>query len=502
MKTYVGIDFGACDIKAAKISPQTKRIQPVKLNMNIAGGGALPAAILYDKINDNIEIKIGDSAKFSADTDNKISRLMPKLARKTWKKFIPNLDAEISAADAVSDIFKKIWRHIANQAAQDENFDVTVAVPATFSDAQKKIIRQAAIRADVPISNVITAPFAEIFSCEELLTTPDAQNVLVMDFGATTIDANIFKLERTPKSLTVTEIFAANLNYGGANIDYSILINIFTKKYPNLFTIFLENKFELMALITSMKEEIFLDEEEISTGNLIDGQGNFYEFELTRQEVFAALEVDNVEEKIISMLDEMFDDAEISPAEIDIVKIFGGTAAVDYFSDILQNYFGENIFDAESIEREGLALNAAIGATNYRELTDEENLRVKVKNFAPCGIYILRGNKFFRCIKRNELRGFVTPYKPLLVDELKKNNWRLAIYRSFSNAAELPIDSNDAVYIGDVRLSARQYDSEVAILFKMQINSAGQLIIKFFEDDEQITFVEEKVLDLGKRKRL
>ena len=137
MKTYVGIDFGTCDIKATKISPQTKRIQPIKLNMNIAGKSAVPAVILYDKINGNVEVKVGDSAKSSVDEDNKISHLTPKLFRKTWQKFIPNLDREISAADAVSDMLNKIWRNISNQAAKDENFDVTISVPAAFSEVQK-----------------------------------------------------------------------------------------------------------------------------------------------------------------------------------------------------------------------------------------------------------------------------------------------------------------------------------------------------------------------------
>ena len=125
MKTYVGIDFGACYIKAAKISPQIKRIQPIKLNMNIAGGVALPSAILYDDINGEVEVKIGDSARASVDIDNKISHLTPKLARKSWSKFIPNLNRRISAAVALTDMFAKIWRNISNQAARNENFDVT-----------------------------------------------------------------------------------------------------------------------------------------------------------------------------------------------------------------------------------------------------------------------------------------------------------------------------------------------------------------------------------------
>ena len=497
MKTYVGIDFGACYIKAAKISSQIKRVQPIKLNMNIAGGVAIPAAILYDKINGEVEVKVGDSAQASVDVENKISRLTPKLAAKNWSKYIPNLDAKISAADALKDIFAKIWRHIANQAARDENFDVTVTVPAAFSDVQKKIIRQTAIQADVPISTIITAPFAEIFSREEIFQDA-AQIVMIFDFGATTLDVTLFELSRTAKTFNVTELSAATLNYGGKNIDESILKNIFWTKYADEVKIFRDKPFELMTLIASMKEEIFLDEEEISSGSLIDGKGNLYEFELTRQEIFTAIERDGVKEKIIAMLDDVLDDAGISAEEVVAVEVSGGTSSIEYFLDVLENYFGEEIFDAENFERDEITLGAAIGAARYRKLTDEDNLRVKVKNVVPCGIYIQRGEKYLRCIRRNELRGFITPYKPISTDELKKNKWRLSIYQSFCNEVELPAESGDAVYIGDVKIDSALYETET-ILFKMQVNAAGQVCVKFFEDRNvngrsKIVFVEEKVL--------
>lgn len=257
MKTYVGIDLGACNIKAAKISAQTKRVQPVKLNMNIAGGVTLPAAILYDDINGEVEVKIGDGAISGVDVDNKISNLTPKLAHKNWRKFIPNLDREIYAADALADMLAKIWRHVSNQAAKDENFDVTISVPAAFSDVQKKIIRQAAINADVPISTIINAPLAGIFSCDKIFQTYDAQIILVFDFGGTSLDVNIFKIERE-KNFHVTELSAASLNYGGVNIDYAILRNIFLTKYDDKVGVFLTKPFELMKLIESMKSEIFL----------------------------------------------------------------------------------------------------------------------------------------------------------------------------------------------------------------------------------------------------
>ena len=199
------------------------------------------------------------------------------------------------------------------------------------------------------------------------------------------LDINLFKIAHD-KNFNVTELSAANLNYGGLNIDYAILRNVFMTKYTDKVRVFLTNPYELMTLIESMKKEIFIDEEDISTGSLIDDRGKLYEFELTRQEIFNAIDRDGIKPKIISMLDDLLDDAGISADKVNVVKVFGGTSATDYFLDILQNYFGDEIFDGE-IERDEITLNAAIGAAKYRELTDEENLRVKVKSYVSGGIF-------------------------------------------------------------------------------------------------------------------
>ena len=285
------------------------------------------------------------------------------------------------------------------------------------------------------------------------------------------------------------------MTFGGVNIDDSILKNIFATKYPSEVKIF---GAELERLITAMKEEIFFDEEEISNGTLIDGRGKLHEFELTREEIFSAIELNDVKEKIISLIDEVLDDAGIFPEEVTSVKVFGGTAAVDYFTVLLEKYFDVEIFDAEEIEREDLTLGAAIGAVKYRHLTDEENLRVKSKTVVPCGIYIQRGEKFLRCIKRNEMRGFVTPYKPICADGLKKNKWRVSLYQSFCNEIELTAEGS-AVFIGDIQLDSTLYESTQAILFKMHVDAAGQVCVNFFEDRKvngksKIVFVEEKIL--------
>jgi len=84
-----------------------------------------------------------------------------------------------------------------------------------------------------------------------------------------------------------------------------------------------------------------------------------------------------------------------------------------------------------------------------------------------------------------------------MIYDLIESKWRLSIYQSFANEIELPAESEELVFIGDVQLDSALYKSTQAILYKMLVKD-GKVTMKFFEDvDEQIIFVEEKILSLG-----
>ena len=64
-KIYAGIDFGACNIKAAYL--QGNRMRLVKLNKDQQAGNQTPNVIYYDKINDKVVKSIGLSAQRRLD---------------------------------------------------------------------------------------------------------------------------------------------------------------------------------------------------------------------------------------------------------------------------------------------------------------------------------------------------------------------------------------------------------------------------------------------------
>lgn len=496
-KIYIGIDFGACNIKAVQV-PENGKPKDIKLNKIQSVGNFTPNVILYDKN----EIKVGKGAKNSIDSENKIWQIKPKLSKKSWSKFIKSLGREVSAVEAVEDIFEWIWQTITEKFSKNETFDVTITAPVSFSEVQKNLIKNAALRAGLPVSAIVTEPFAAMFSLEEIFDE-DEQTVLVFDFGGSTLDLSLFRIENDDDEINFTEIAAAGLIFGGIDIDKAIFENILAVKYAADVQEILDSgtpKIEVLNAVENIKENLFTDDEDSADGFVTDKNGNLHEFNLTQEEIISVLEKIKIKEKILALFEELFEDAEIDKSEVTAVKAFGGTSTINYFREMLTEYFGEEIFDSEDFEAEEIYMGVARGAAKFRYTQEKENSGVKIQNVIPYSIGLVKNEKFTRYIKRNELSGFVTPLKPLLISELEKNNWRVAVYQSFSNEFELPPESEEVIFIGEVELDKNLYSVEDAILFNMKTDGAGKICMKFFEstaDSDAPKLIEEKIVKVG-----
>ena len=500
-KIYIGIDFGACNIKAAKVS-ESGKTQKIKLNKTQAGGNFIPNVILYDEVKGNIEIKVGSGAKNSRDFENKIWQIKSKLSQKIWHKFIKSLGREVAANEAVKDIFEWLWRTITEKFSKAEEFEAVITVPVSFSEVQKNLMKQAALSAGVPVAAVVTEPFAAMFSLEDFFEDDAEQTVLIFDIGGLTLDLSLIRVENFDGELNITELAAAGLKFGGIDIDEAIFNNIFLEKYSEEIKHILDSgapQYEIMNEIEKVKEQAIIDGEEVS-GFIIDENGRPHEFTLSPEEINAVLEKINVKEKIIALLDELFEDAEIDKGEVTAVKPFGGTSSIDYFTQMLTDYFSAEIFDYEDFDKDDIYMNVALGAAKYRYFVDGENSTVSIQNVIPYNIGLVENNIFSYRIKRNELIGFVTPKKPLLISELEKNNWRVAVYQSFVNEFELPLESEDVIFIGEVELDKNLYTAKDAILYNLKTDDGGQIVMKIFELQEGSDapkLIEEKIVKVG-----
>lgn len=502
MKIYIGIDFGACNIKAVQVN-SSGREHVIFLKKKQDGKPFVPNVILYEKGKKDVESKVGEKAKKSLDLNNKVAQIKPKISQKDWKKYIENLGRDVTAEDVLKDIFAWLWQTIHEKFSKNEDFDVTITAPVSFSEVQKNLIKQAAISVGIPVTGVVTEPFGAMFSLEDFFDKEE-QTVLIFDFGGSTLDVSLFKIESADDNLEITELAAAGLKFGGIDIDSEIFDNIISVKYADEVKTILDSgvsKEEIFDGIEIIKETIFAEDEEESDYLFSDksGGGN-YTFALTRDEIISLLEKINIKEKIIAMLDELFDDADIDKSEVTAVKPFGGTSSIDYFLQMLDDYFGKDIIDRKNFEKDEIYMGVAKGAAKYRYMTDKESENVTIHNVVPYSIGLCANQMFSRYIKRNELSGFTTPLKPILISELEKNNWRVAVYQSFSNEFELPQDSEDVIFIGDVQLDKNLYNVKDAILFTMSPDGKGQISMEFLEHpigNDESTLIEKKIVKVG-----
>ena len=505
-KTYVGIDFGACNIKT--VAYNGKKIRKIKLNKHQTDGEEIPNIIYYDKNN---EIKVGKAARDGTDYKNRITYIKRKLEQESWSKYIENIGRDITAQEVATDIFKWLKKTISNILSEND-FKAVITMPVCFSEVQKNRIYKAATDAKINVEAVVTEPFAALFSIEELFdeAEDDEQIVLIFDFGGSTLDLSLLCVENDGDGeICITELASGGMHYGGINIDEDIYHEIFEPKYAKEIAAIkavdkdiAEEK--LIGFVRGLKETIFGDEEEKADNIYYSEQGKSYIFELTYGEIISVFEKTKIKQRIIDLLDNLLETTdEVEKEDITIVRPFGGTSKIDYFREIIGEYIDDtDIFDNDDCDMDEAYTGIAAGAARYLYFKKEEEDTVEIHNIIPFNIGIEENGKFVKYINRNERYGFETLYRPLKITDLIKNNYMLNIYQTFDDLIETDIDADGIVFMGSVQLDKKLYTAQDAVLFKMKMAEDGRLSIRFFEQrlengENEIVLVESKQLKIG-----
>ena len=506
-KSYVGIDFGASNIKAVVYNG--KKIRKIKLNKNQVAGEEIPNIIYYDKNN---EVKVGYPAQREFDYKNKIMYIKRKLEQKSWSKYIENIGKDITAQEVATDIFKWLKKTISNTLSEDD-FKAVITMPVCFSEVQKNRIYKAATDAKINVEAIVTEPFAALFSLEELFdeAEDDEQVVLIFDFGGSTLDLSLLRVENDGDGeICVTELASGGMHYGGFDIDKDIYHGVFESKYAKEITEIKAvddlstTEDELIDLVRRLKEIIFGDEEDEADDIYHSRKGKAYTFELTKNEIISVFEKTKIKQRIIDLLDNLFETTdEVEKEDITDIRLFGGTSKIDYFRELLDEYIDDtDVFDIEDCDVEEIYTGIAAGAARYLYFKKEEEDTVEIHNIIPFNIGIEESGKFVKYINRNERYGFETLYRPLKVADLIKNNYMLNIYQTFYDLMETDIEADGIVFMGNVQLDKNLYTAQDAVLFKMKMAEDGRLSIRFFEQrfensENEIVLVENKQLKIG-----
>lgn len=507
MAKLVGIDFGACNIKTASWRGKDARI--VRLSQNV-DQNYIPNVVLYDLTRaGDVEKKIGDPAKDEQDPENSVEYVKRKLELTEWAKKIPHLQREVSAVEAATDIFSGISERLCRKLnCEAKELQAVITVPVCSSGLQRSRIYQAAKAAGISVEAIVTEPFAAMFALDDLFDDEEDANVLIFDFGGSTLDLSLLTIEHDD-GIRIEELASAGMAYGGIDIDDAIFSEIIGKKYAAEISEIKSNDDtvdhakttqELRDVVTNLKEKLFEDDNPSSKKSCtFYGSSKFYEFELTRQEMEALFEKHNLREKIVTLLDELFGQTYMKKDEVTQVKTFGGTSRMKYVLDVLTEYFGADIFDSDDYEwEEETIADVAAGAAHYLGIRKEQNEDIEILSNIPFSLGIIRGKSFKKYLDCCPPYGNRTKSISLPLQELKDTDWKVSVYQSFADSEHVEIcGDNGAVYVGAVAINPNLYQAKDAILLQMELNDSYSLQMIFSEmrDGERVE-VETQTINL------
>ena len=500
-----GIDFGACNLKCVRAD--NSKVRAIRLTTRDDGSFHAPNAIYYKKNQDGtIENIIGQYALNTGATstpENLVFGLKRKLEIKDWKQFIPTLNCEVGAQKVTEDIFQKIFQFATKNVPEGNEAHAAVTVPVIFTKHQRNLIKSAAQKAGFIVDAVINESFAAIFGVD---AKEDSLNV-IFDLGGSTLDVSIIKFSRDE----VLELAAAGLKLGGLDIDRLILEKILKQKFPDQMAAnwqqYLNADDLQMDFARRIKENLYSDEftDSITSADI----GAPFDFTLSRAEVDALLESEGYREKIFAMLDELFeelsqnDDYCFDKSDVTKIWAMGATMRIPYFKKLLEDYFGEALFDSQDYDfedNEGIAeglenkyLIVAGGAAEF--LKKREN--ITAVNAIPYRICYSLGKDLQPGIAKNMPSGWETRDLKLNLNELESCGWKISLYQTFVDESNF----DDAAFFGELNLDSTKYEKKESPLLKMKMMRDGRLRLRFSErrmldDEPDIILVEELFLNL------
>ena len=497
---YAGIDFGACNIKAAYL--QGHRMRVMKLNKDQHAGDQVPNVIYYDKVNDKVMKIIGLSAQKSAqkksDYENTVAHIKTKLEAPDWRQKIPNLGKDVTAQEVARDIFSCIWQEMTRIQADADCWDITLTVPVCFSMVQKKILSQAASEAGIPVKRIITEPFAALFSEDDLDDADDEELGLIFDFGGSTLDISLLQLIPDEDEVEIREVAATGLLYGGLDIDQAIYEELLKKKYPDDIKTLLKDdkggaeKERILQSIATAKESLFDPDGGDDEFDIVlpAKDGSLHDMTITQEEVVQLLKTSSIGQRIRDALDVVMDEADMP---LSWIRTFGGTSYIPYFRQLLADYAGAEVFDAEEDVDEDMYTAVAEGAARYGAVCAGDETNIIAQNRIPYAIGFLEHKRFRSCINRNALPGFVTGYRVWQRPYLESLAYTIPVYQQFLTAES---EHQDPVYIGRLQLDPSQYPGTASIMYKMKIDAQEQIQVTTFMQKEGQTEAERDIIPI------
>lgn len=446
---YLGIDFGMENLKVSYNNGKSIR------NLNIAskqGISVTPNVVYYEK-NEEGEIKKYFGASKETQTAKKIcspdyiSHIKRKMQLPEWSQTICENSMTVTSEDVAADIFK----FISEQAYINirKAVPAVITVPVMFSEVQKNKIKSCAEKAGISVEEIITEPFAALFSpeiIESLEDCDDEKYIVVFDFGGSTLDICLVKAETDNNDiLNITLLSSGGMQFGGVDITEIIKEELVKPKLQNILPDINKDsrtiEFELYNIAEELKQALYEETDYEDAENAYEGEL----INISKKEVEKLLDAKGIKDKIIEIFDDIFEsvDEGVEPDEVEEIYTIGGTSKITYFQDIISNYFGKD--SVGDTEDESYVYNSVSdGAAKYIAESEKYN----IKNSMPLAVGIEKDGRYKRALNKNSMYSEKGQRIEISYDYLSLNNWEIKVYQSISDKPLQDIDSQDIYYAG------------------------------------------------------
>ncbi|MDE6664693.1 MAG: Hsp70 family protein [Ruminococcus sp.] len=464
MERCIGIDFGMQNLKVCysdgrknyKVDLEGKQQSDLKLSPNVVyyyenEDGDLSKAFFASQI--------AESARYSSDPDY-IRYIKRTLQQEKWSTTVCGGKYTFSTEDVITDIFRQIAFKM-----EEYRYDMTaptiLTVPVVFSEMQKARLRYCAEQAGFSVQEVLTEPFAAIFSdeirdeCIDVDDDEEEKYVLVFDFGASTLDLCLLGISED----TVRSLASSGINFGGKDISDMIVQDLKPKLDGTISEIIESGRmdndavgFELFKFAESLKNRLYEESETPEVEDMFFGE----KIVLKQVNINKMLEKCGIWEKIEALTEEMLESVDEGVEADDITQIVmvGGSSRIEWLREKTEDYFENAELVGDPEEDDFIYNSVALGAVNY------VNEDMEVQNSLPMSIGVDLGKGFEIALNRNTFYSAKGKRKQISTDYLEKSDWKIKIYQTLNNTQRAGITDDGVLYAGFFELNSVLYNGE------------------------------------------
>jgi len=430
-KHYIGIDLGTTESTLSCISIETRRDDPIEklrplkiyqfdknyhFDMDKTG---LQSSIFIDR--NNGRSYTGEYAKkLYADGDRPLQTIRSVKTRIGTESLIQVPLANNRMGDVLSFdmtelsalLLKTIRQSMKQQVEERDIVDTTITIPAAFNSDERNATLDAAKMAGFKNVHILDEPTAVLLSYlnDDALSGNldffDPKKILVYDIGGGTLDISIAKVIDSEGDFDVKILGRSpRMDFGGDDIDKYIAaycLSEFEKINPSIEEREEDEQAKIVSRIVSNAEAAkisfntkilpYLDNErrrkkikQSINFEIIDGL-SITDLTLTDESLKEILfDLVGKEGKLVVPVRSVLTNARLSPEDIDLIVLTGGSGKFYLVRETLKNFFGESVEILEYTEGNAVSKGAAIHSYNQ---TEEGLKKVNIDDIMSEDIFI------------------------------------------------------------------------------------------------------------------